>query len=132
MNDRSLNDGIIPAEFTEEPALTAEEVEQLKLLPVLGSSGNNAEELVQLLEQAVSLMPSSPYSSEAQELAGRLYDKGLDLFAGDEKLLDKYWELIRPAEGAAPVVMGMDSAVMAFVDEMIGYYLQHREENRHE
>ncbi|MEK4042299.1 MerR family transcriptional regulator [Paenibacillus sp. FSL H8-0048] len=130
MNDRSLSDGIIPAEFTEEPALTAEEVEQLKRLPVLGS--NKAEELVHLLEQAVSIMPSSPYSSEAQALAGRLYDKGLDLFVGDEKLLDKYWELIRPAEGAAPVVMGMDSAVMAFVDEMIGYYLQHREENRHE
>ena len=132
MNDRPLSDGIIPAEFTEEPALTAEEVELLKRLPVLGSNSSKAEELVHLLEQAVSLMPSSPYSPEAQALAGCLYDKTLDLFEGDETLLDKYWEMIRPAEGAAPVVMGLDSALMAFVDEMIRYYLQHRKENRHE
>ncbi|WP_245368573.1 MerR family transcriptional regulator [Paenibacillus silagei] len=132
MNDRPLSDGIIPAEFREEPSLTVEEVELLKRLPILGGGSNKAEELVRLLEQAVPLMASSPYSSEAHALAGRLYSMALDLFEGNETLLDRYWEMIRPADGATPVVMGMDSAMMSFIDEMIGYYLGHREENRHE
>ncbi|MFD2878665.1 hypothetical protein ACFTAO_25940 [Paenibacillus rhizoplanae] len=48
MNDRPLSDGIIPAEFREEPSLTVEEVELLKRLPILGGGSNKAEELVRL------------------------------------------------------------------------------------
>lgn len=90
MNYRPLSDGIIPAEFREEPSLTVEEVELLKRLPVLGGSSSKAEELVRLLEQAGSLVASSPYSSEAQELAGRLYNMALDLL----KIMRRCWMYI--------------------------------------
>ncbi|GAA0348798.1 hypothetical protein GCM10008968_00310 [Bacillus horti] len=33
-------------------------------------------------------------------IACQLFEKALDLFDGDEKLLNKYWELIRPTDGA--------------------------------
>ncbi|MEK4515684.1 MerR family transcriptional regulator [Paenibacillus sp. FSL H8-0122] len=132
MNNRPLSGEIIPAEFTEDSPFTVKETWILQHLPVLGSSNQRLEELVDIMGQAADMMSSSPYSSEAQALAGRLYDKALELFEGDAKLLDKYWEQIRPADGAEPVVMGMDRAMMSFIDEMIGYYLGHREENRHE
>lgn len=124
MNDRPLTEGIIPAEFTEDSPFTHKETAVLQHLPVLGSGSRRMEELVDILEQAVRLKSSSPYSPEAQTLAGRLYGKALELFDGDAGLLDKYWEQIRPADGAEPVVMGMDQAFMAFIDEMIRYYLQ--------
>lgn len=126
MNNRPLSGEIIPAEFTEDSPFTAKETGILQHLPVLGSNNRQMEELLDILEQAVRLKSSSPYSPEAQHLAGRLYEKALELFEGDAKLLDKYWEQIRPADGAEPVVMGMDRAFMSFVDEMIRYYLHTR------
>lgn len=46
----------------------------------------------------------------------------LELFERDEKLLDKYWELMKPKDPAEPVVMGMDHEFMSYVDEMIGFF----------
>ncbi|WP_289135993.1 MerR family transcriptional regulator [uncultured Brevibacillus sp.] len=128
LNDRPLVEGIIPAEFSDDLPFTSREKSILNRFPVLGSNDGRIEELLLILQQVIGMMPASPYSSEAQVVAGHLYEKTLDLFEGDEKLLDKYWELIRPANGEKPVVMGMDSELMAYIDEMISFFLKQRED----
>ncbi|WP_238651524.1 MerR family transcriptional regulator [Paenibacillus piscarius] len=100
MNERPLTEGVIAPEFRADSTFTAEETQILQRLPVFGSSNRRMEELVDMMGQAGGMMSSSPYSSEAQALAGRLYNKALELFEGDAGLLDKYWEQIRPADGA--------------------------------
>ena len=127
LNDRPLVEGIIPAEFGDDLPLTSREKGILNRLPVLGSDDRRVEELLIILQQVTRMMPASPYSSEAQVVAGHLYEKTLDLFEGDEELLDKYWELIRPANGEEPVIMGLDSELMAYVDEMISFFLKQKE-----
>ncbi|OBR65731.1 hypothetical protein A7K91_14310 [Paenibacillus oryzae] len=127
MNDRPLVEGIVPAQFSEDLPLTPREKSILNRLPVLGSKDKRMEEILAILQQASSMMTSSPYSPEAQVIAGHLYEKTLELFEGDNKLLDKYWELIRPANGEESIVMGMDSEFMDYIDEMISFFLKGRE-----
>ncbi|RXZ78678.1 MerR family DNA-binding transcriptional regulator [Paenibacillaceae bacterium] len=88
MNDRPLVEGVVPAEFSDDLPLTSREMDILNRLPVLGSNDKRMEELLIIFGQVRCMMPSSPYSSEAQVIAGQLYEKELDLFDGDEKLLD--------------------------------------------
>lgn len=127
MNDRPLVAGIVPAEFGEDLPLTAAERDILNRLPVIGSEDKRLEELLLICEKVRSLMPLSPDSPEVQRLAGQLYEQALALFEGDAHLLDKYWALVMPAPDADPVVMGMDRAFMAYIDEMMSIFLQQRE-----
>ena len=128
MEDRPLVEGVVPAEFKDDLQLTPREKAILADLPVLGSTDKRMEELVALFQHVRRIMPASPDSPEAQALAGELYEKALDLFQGDELLLDKYWHLISSPEGAETVVIGMDQAFMSYLDEMIGFYLAQRED----
>ncbi len=132
LNDRPLIEGKVPAEFSDDLPLTSRERSILNRLPVMGSNDSRMEEILAILQQVSDMMPASPYSSEAQVVAGHLYEKTLELFEGDEQLLNKYWELIRPVDGEEPVVMGMDSEFMAYIDEMISFFLKQREDERHE
>ncbi|GGH51871.1 hypothetical protein GCM10008014_17990 [Paenibacillus silvae] len=132
MEDRPLQEGIIQSEFSDDLQLTSREKDILQRLPVLGSNDPRTEELITIFQHIRGLMSSSPYSPEAQMVAGHLYEKALVLFDHDESLLDKYWELILPKEdGVEPVVMGMDKEFMSYVNEMIDYFLKQREDNGH-
>lgn len=132
MQDRPLSEGIIRPEFSDDLQLTSREIDILNRLPVLGSSDPRVEKLLTMFQRIRSMMSSSPYSPEAQNLAAELYEMVLELFERDEKLLDKYWELMKPKDPAEPVVMGMDHEFMSYVDEMIGFFLKQREEGIHE
>ena len=132
LNDRPLAGEVIPAQFDEELSLTSREIGILNRLPVLGSNDKRVEELIAMFQQVSELMPTSPHAPEAQAVAGRLYAKALSLFDGDEQLLDRYWRLLHETESEEPVVMGMDGDFMAYIDEMMQYYLAQREDEPHE
>ncbi|PYE48039.1 MerR family transcriptional regulator [Paenibacillus barcinonensis] len=132
LENRPLQEGIIPPDFSDELHLTSQEIDIFNQLPVLGSNDPRMEQLLTIFERVGSMMPSSPHTSEAQIIAGQLYELGLELFAGDETLLNKYWALIQPGDHAAPVVMGMDNEFMSYVDEMISFFLKQREDDVHE
>lgn len=132
MEDRPLSGGIIRAEFSDDLQLTSREMDILNHLPILGSNDPRMEELLTIFQRVRSVMPSSPYSEEVQVIAKQLYETALELFDHDEKLLDKYWELINPTNASEPVVMGMDEEFTSYVDEIIRFFLTQREDNAHD
>ncbi|WP_434751131.1 MerR family transcriptional regulator [Paenibacillus amylolyticus] len=132
MEDRPLSEGIIRPEFSDDLELSSREMDILNRLPILGSGDKRMEELLTIFQRVQSMMSLSPYSSEVQAIAGQLYEMALELFDRDEKLLDKYWELIKPGDAAEPVVLGMDHEFMSYIDEMIRFFLKEREGNAHE
>ncbi|MDO3410557.1 MerR family transcriptional regulator [Saccharibacillus sp. CPCC 101409] len=132
LEDRPLVDGVVPAEFGDDLPFTSEEKNILNRLPVLGSEDKRMEEMFSIFHRIKAIMPASPHSPEAQAAAGRLYELTLDLFEGDEELAQKYGDLIKPAPGEKPVVMGMDSEFVAYLDEMIEFFLKERKGNRDE
>ncbi|MBR3380545.1 MAG: MerR family transcriptional regulator [Bacillus sp. (in: Bacteria)] len=132
MKDRPLSEGIIRPEFSDELQLSSREMGILNRLPIIGSNDPRMEELLTIFQRVRCLMPSSPYSAAAQVIASQLYETALELFDGDEKLLNKYWELIHPKDESESVVMSMDNEFMSYVDEMISFFLKQKEDNADE
>ncbi len=132
LNERPLADGVIPAQFENATPFSAEEKEILQRLPVIGSEDERLEEVISLFQQVREKMPEAPSSPEVQYLAGQLYQKALFLFEGNEQLLDKYWEVIKPENDNESIVMGMDKSFMSYIDEMITVFLKRREESNEE
>lgn len=132
LDGRPLVDGVIPAEFGEDFPLTPEEKDIMSRLPVLGSDDRRLDDILAIYQQVKEVMHQPPHSPEAQEIASRLYHKSLELFEGNGQLLDKYWELIRPSQDEEPVVMGMDAELMSYMDQMMIFFLNQREEGDYE
>ncbi len=133
MNERPLVEGVVPAEFDNDKTTSRHEKEILAKLPVWGSGDERLEQLTLLLEQAAQMMSrSSPYSAEAQKIAARLHAKALELFEGDENVMDTYWAWITPQEGEKPAVIGLQSDLTAYVEQMIDFYRKQKEGGKDE
>ncbi|OWA34192.1 hypothetical protein B9G55_17880 [Saccharibacillus sp. O16] len=132
LSDRPLVNGVIPAEFGDDLPITPVQKAILKKLPVWGSGDKRLEPLFALFRQAAELRPSSPYSTEAQKLAGAIYDTALELFEGDEQLLNLYWTWMKPETGQEPAVVGLDAGLMDYVDHMIDCYQKQKEGEKDE
>lgn len=128
LGNRPLIDGVIPAQFDDNLSLTQKEKDILNNLPVFGSNDERLKDILTIYEQIREMMHQSPYSLEAQEVAGKLYQKALELFEQDEDLLDKYWDMIWVQEDSDPVIIGMDSDFMSYIDEMMVYFLKQRKD----
>lgn len=126
LGNRPLVEGVIPAQFDDNLSLTQKEKDILNNLPVFGSDDDRLKDIIAIYEQIRGMMHQSPYSLEAQEIAGKLYQKALELFDNDENLLNKYWEMIQPQKDSDPVVVGMDKKFMSYIDEMMVIFLKQR------
>lgn len=126
LGNRPLVEGVIPAQFDDNLSLTQKEKDILNHLPVFGSDDDRLKDILTIYEQIRGMMHQSPYSLEAQELAGELYKKALELFDNNEDLLEKYWDMIWVQEDSEPVIIGMDSDIMSYIDEMMVFFLKHR------
>lgn len=126
LGNRPLVEGVIPAQFDDNLSLTQKEKDILNHLPVFGSDDDRLKDILTIYEQIRGMMHQSPYSLEAQELVGELYKKALELFDNNEDLLEKYWDMIWVQEDSEPVIIGMDSDIMSYIDEMMVFFLKHR------
>lgn len=126
LGNRPLVEGVIPAQFDDNLSLTQKEKDILNHLPVFGSDDDRLKDILTIYEQIRGMMHQSPYSVEAQEIAGELYQKALELFDNNEDLLEKYWDMIWVQEDSEPVIIGMDSDFMSYIDEMMVFFLKHR------
>ncbi|BFH68910.1 hypothetical protein J27TS7_22730 [Paenibacillus dendritiformis] len=120
---RELEDGRIRPVFPAQE-YTGEELAILSRLPDLGSADPRAEQYIRLMGAIREQMDAPPDSPQAQRLAKQLYEMALSLFQGNAALLDKYWSRLVPEEGQMSAVYGHDRELMAYVDAMIGCYLQ--------
>lgn len=126
LSNRPLVEGVIPAQFDDNVSLTQKEKDILNQLPVFGSDDGRLTDILTIYEQIRGMMHHSPYSMEAQEIAGELYQKALALFDHDEALLEKYWDMIWVQEDGEAVIIGMDSDFMSYIDEMMVFFLKQR------
>lgn len=93
---------------------------------MFGSDDGRLTDILTIYEQIRGMMHHSPYSMEAQEIAGELYQKALALFDHDEALLEKYWDMIWVQEDGEAVIIGMDLDFMSYIDEMMVFFLKQR------
>lgn len=129
LQGRELDNGAVRPVFSRED-FTQEEIEVLSGLPVLGSFDPRAKRYVELIGAIRSNMHLSPVSPEAQRLAEQLYHLALEFFQGNAALLDKYWSRIVPEAGETSPVYGHDRELVAYIEEMIEYFVQDEQEDR--
>ncbi len=132
LNDRPLVDGVIPAEFDDELPVTPTQKAILQKLPVWGSGDERLEPLLALFRKAAEMRSSSPYSASAQALANRIDEASMELFEGDDRLLQIYWEWMKPQAGEKTVGIGFDSEWTDYVDQMMTFYYEQKERKKNE
>ncbi|OWR30946.1 hypothetical protein CDO73_10200 [Saccharibacillus sp. O23] len=132
LNGRPLVDGVVAAEFGDELPVTPTQKAILQRLPVWGSGDERLEPLLALFRQAAEMRSSSPHSAEAQALAGRIDAVSAEMFEGDRQLLDLYWEWMKPTTGEEPAVIGFDSGLTDYVDQMMAFYYEQKESEKDE
>lgn len=128
LNRRTLVNGIIPARFDEALEITKEQKEILERLPVIGSDDPRLEEILSIFNEVRDILHMDPKSNAVQQIAHTLYIKTLELFEGDEELMNFYWELINPSSDKE-LVLGMNTEVTAYIDKMFYHYENNKAKN---
>lgn len=128
LNRRTLVNGIIPARFDEALEITKEQKEILERLPVIGSDDPRLEEILSIFNEVRDILHMDPKSNAVQQIAHTLYIKTLELFEGDEELMNFYWELINPSSDNE-LVLGMNTEVTAYIDKMFFHYENNKAKN---
>ncbi|WP_245376237.1 MerR family transcriptional regulator [Paenibacillus eucommiae] len=121
LESRSMDNGVIKATF-EEDNLTHRELEILNNLPIIGSNDARLDEIIDLIVEIRENMHVSPYSKTQQKYAQKIHDYSMLLFEGDEMLMNKYWEMITPADDTSSKVLGMDKTFMDYINKMMDYF----------
>lgn len=111
---------------------TDREIKIIKSLPDLSSNDPKTAQWVQLIRTAAKHTNEEPSSEISQRLAKQFFEISMEWFAQDEKLIEKYWTLIRPEEGMEEKVYGLDRKVMDYIDRIVDWYIAAnvQEENR--
>lgn len=104
-------------------AFLPEELPIIENLPVLDTGDPRNLMWVQALRE-VHLLRNGPRDPQAEErLAVRLLEIGEMLFEGNDAILEKYWDWVRPEPESKEKVLGLDHATMAYIDEIVDRYL---------
>ncbi|TSB47812.1 MerR family transcriptional regulator [Alkalicoccobacillus porphyridii] len=127
LNKRALVNGVIPARFDEPLNISKEQREILERLPVIGSDDPRLEEILSIFSKIRSIMHMEPNSIYVQEITHTLYTKAIELFEGDEELMNFYWGLLTQTSDDEKV-LGMKTEVTVFIDEMFYHYFDKKEQ----
>jgi len=103
------------------------EIAIIKNLPDLSSEDPRSMRWAKLIRTVKAHMDEPPSSMISQRLAAEFIEVAMDWFEQDEALLEKYWAIIRPEEGAESKVYAMDAEVMDHIDKIVDWYLLHGE-----
>jgi len=118
----NARDAFLVKHFTER------EIRIVKSLPDLGSDDPRSMEWARLMRQVKEHLHEEPSSAASQRIAERIVDTTMEWFEHDEKLLDKYWRLIRPEPGQGSKVFGLDAEAMDYIDRIVDWYLENGQE----
>ncbi|MFD0715745.1 MerR family transcriptional regulator [Paenibacillus sp. GCM10027626] len=104
---------------------TPAEAEIIVQLPGLGADQAQAMEWAKVMRLVKSSLHEPPSSEVSRQLAARILELTMDWFHNDEQLIEKYWSMIRPDEGEEARVYGLSREVMAYIDRIVDWYLEH-------
>ncbi|UVI30657.1 MerR family transcriptional regulator [Paenibacillus spongiae] len=107
---------------------TDREIKIIKELPDLSANDPRSMEWARLIRKVKEHLHEPPSSSNSQNLAAQIVEVSMEWFQQDERLIEKYWSMIRPEEGMETKVYGMDADVMDYIDRIVDLYLQHLQE----
>ncbi|MFB9326352.1 MerR family transcriptional regulator [Paenibacillus aurantiacus] len=116
-----LREDFLARNFTEREAGI------INNLPKLDENDPRSLEWARLIRQVKDHLHEPPSSAVSRQLAARIIELVMEWFQQDERLIDKYWSMIRPEEGETANVFGLDTKVMAHIDRIVDWYLQHVE-----
>jgi DNA-binding transcriptional MerR regulator len=108
---------------TRRTAFKQEEIEILDGLPRLDSEDPRNYEWVSLLREVREQRLAPPDPHAENRLAERMIAVGEEWFRGNNDMLDKYWEWIRPESPQEFKVLGLDGDTMAYIDRIVDAYL---------
>ncbi|WP_405080121.1 MerR family transcriptional regulator [Paenibacillus chitinolyticus] len=100
---------------------TAEERKLLHKLPNLNKDDPLTVRWTEEVAQARAVMHEDPASPAAQEVAARITTLALEAFAGNEALMNKYWEL-HGAEGNPMNLYPFEPELLEFLSAAFEYY----------
>ncbi|MGN7400770.1 MerR family transcriptional regulator [Cytobacillus praedii] len=106
------------------------EIRIIKNLPDISSDDPRVHKWTQMIRKAKEHMHEAPASKTSQHLAKQFVEISMEWFEQDEKLIEKYWTLIRPQEGMEAKVYGLDNRVMDYIDKIVDLYLIHLQEEK--
>jgi DNA-binding transcriptional MerR regulator len=101
---------------------TAREATILKNLPRLDADDPRTQRWVRLVRDIRTHMHEPPDSPVARRLADEVVRCGDEFFHGDEALMEKYWDMIRPEHGETRDVWGLDAELGAYVDAILAVW----------
>lgn len=126
LQHREIEQGVIPPYF-EKNTFTSEEEHIISRLPVMGSQDPRMAIYIELLGEIRAQMEMPPDSEPIQQLAERLWHWALQIFEGNEKLLEKYWSMLSPNSSGDSPVYGHDVKLIEYVNRMMEVWLDGKE-----
>lgn len=108
---------------------SSREAAVLRALPQLSTADERTCRWVSLVRELRSLMHGPPDAPAAQNLVPELLACAAAFFDGDEALIDKYWELVRPAPGEPPKIYGLDASLVSFIDAIVTVWDAHTKDD---
>ena len=115
-------DSFLHRNFTEE-----EQTELLEKMPNLTTHNEITNKWMNLLKK-VHQTKGEPIDSEAsQALAAEMMQFIREDLQMDDALIDKYWEKIKPENGKAEKVLGLDKETMAYIEQILDWYEKYGE-----
>ncbi|KEK24613.1 MerR family transcriptional regulator [Bacillus gaemokensis] len=120
--------GMEQRETFRKKYFTEEEQKVVKNLPTFEEEDERTKEWLQVLREIHQHINEPIDSPKVQELAERLAAFAMNVFQGDEQLIDKYWGLIKPEQDEVARVYGLDIATMNYIEEIMDYYVKKEED----
>lgn len=97
------------------------EVELIQL-PSLEHDDPLALEWARLLNDINNHVTEAPASPASRRLAAQIIVISDNMFSGNEELIAKYWEFIRPSNDGTPSLYGMSNEVMNYIERILENY----------
>lgn len=103
---------------------TKAEQEIVKSLPSLEEEDSRTKKWFQLLREIRQHIHEPIDTPVIQGLAERMIEFSMDVFQGNEELIDKYWGLIKPEEEEEAKVYGLDREMMDYIEKIVEHYIE--------
>ncbi|WP_171691385.1 MerR family transcriptional regulator [Paenibacillus germinis] len=108
--------------FTEDELLIIDN------LPQLGENNLRTDTWVRLLGDIRANRHEPPHSQVSQQLAKRVIDVSREFFQGNDELIEKYWNLVRPDDSHTEKIYGVDTDTMDYINRIVIWYEEHKED----
>lgn len=104
----------------------------LQTLPRFDEDDPRTHEWVAIMRAVQDQMQLPPDTAAGQALARRIMECAYSWFHGNEALMERWWELVRPAAGEPAKIIGLEAEKIAYIDALLNVWYPSEEHPIHE